>query len=91
MSSPKQTDTVTGAPSGTELPERAGIGDPMQNATLAVPLRPATLPPLDDREFDAWLRGHLAQLHAAVLTEPVPENLLSLLRGEDGARLPSGA
>jgi hypothetical protein len=67
-------------PEMTEPTERAGIGSPMQNAMVALPPRPVTAPTSEDREFDAWLRGHLATLHAAVLEEPVPDRFLRLLR-----------
>jgi hypothetical protein len=49
----------------------------MENDTLAPS---AVAPPPDHTlEFDAWLRGHLNRLHAAVLWEPVPERFLRLL------------
>ena len=37
------------------------------------------VPVADAPEFDAWLRGHLTQLHAGVLAEPVPDRFLRLL------------
>jgi hypothetical protein len=44
-------------------------------------LAPSTVPQAESAEFDAWLRGHLAHVHAAVLTDPVPDRLLRLLDG----------
>ncbi|NOG69053.1 hypothetical protein [Roseicella sp. DB1501] len=43
----------------------------------ASPPRPAA--PADDAAFDHWLRHHLADLHADVLTEPPPARFLASL------------
>ncbi|MCB4825077.1 hypothetical protein [Roseicella aerolata] len=84
MTRPSQTqgpdESAGAAPEPTEPAERPGIGSDMQSATLAPRLRDAEAPPLDAAAFDSWLRGHLEQMHAAVLSEPVPERFLRLLR-----------
>jgi hypothetical protein len=52
---------------------------------LATPVRDSkSVPQAEAPEFDAWLRRHLGQLHAGVLTEPVPDRFLRLLDGLDG-------
>jgi hypothetical protein len=61
-----------------ELALQAGIGKMMQDLLHPPPTRP-DVPPTEPLEFDRWLRGHLAQLHAEVLTEPVPDRFLRLL------------
>lgn len=58
-----------------EPARRDGIGTDMQKT--ASPPRPAA--PADDAAFDHWLRHHLADLHADVLTEPPPARFLASL------------
>jgi hypothetical protein len=41
---------------------------------------PINPPPRDARAFDAWLHGELARLYDSTLREPVPEELLRILR-----------
>jgi hypothetical protein len=88
MTRPSQTqgpdESAGAAPGTTEPAEHAGIGSDMQSATLAQRPCDAEAPPLNAAAFDAWLRGHLQQMHAAVLSEPVPERFLRLLRSPPG-------
>lgn len=51
-------------------------------ATL-MPRRPAcdkALSPPEDVAFARWLNDRLGKLYGAVLNEPVPDNLLALLK-----------
>jgi hypothetical protein len=42
--------------------------------------------PQDAKAFDDWLRQELSRLYDAALTEPVPEDLLRLLRSAGDRR-----
>ncbi|WP_431268755.1 NepR family anti-sigma factor [Dankookia sp. P2] len=65
-------------PAGVEPASDAGIGVAMQD--FAIPIRDkSTVPQAEAPRFDTWLRRHLGQLHAEVLTEPVPERFLRLM------------
>jgi len=78
MSDPKPKAVPGAVPADVEPLPRAGIGVPMQDlAPQTVTLPPA--PVVETSGFDAWLRSHLAQLHAGVLAEPVPDRFLRLL------------
>ncbi|MDO9711541.1 hypothetical protein [Paracraurococcus lichenis] len=54
----------------------------MLDTTLAALPQALAEPPPEPPEFDAWLRRHLEGLHAGVLTEPVPERFLRILKGQ---------
>ena len=58
----------------------------MQPATqFPTPLRPVPLRQ-DEADFDRWLRVELNRMHSDVLQEPVPEQLLRILGGQDQRR-----
>lgn len=73
------TESVTAS---TEPSAPAGIGTGMLDTTLAALPQALAEPPPEPPEFDAWLRRHLEGLHAGVLTEPVPERFLRILKGQ---------
>lgn len=50
----------------------------------AAGLLPPASPPPDEAAFDLWLRRELTRLYDDALHEPVPEELLRLLRGGGG-------
>lgn len=78
MSRPKQTDATEEAGGSVTSGLEAATATPRMAARDTVPAAP---PPAGAPEFDAWLRDHLERLHEAVLSEPVPERFLQLLRG----------
>jgi hypothetical protein len=79
MSSPKPNAAPSGPSPGVEPLSQAGIGVPMQDLALPDRTRAASVPSVASPEFDVWLRLHLAQLHAGVLAEPIPDRFLRLL------------
>ncbi|MFC7473921.1 hypothetical protein ACFQS7_06125 [Dankookia sp. GCM10030260] len=64
-------------PGGEPAPD-VGIGASMSDLA-PLNLAPPAVPEADSPAFDAWLRRHLTQLHAGVLVEPVPDQMLRLL------------
>ena len=51
----------------------------------STPTKPE-VPPRDARAFDAWLHGELARLYDSTLREPVPEELLRILREDPSSK-----
>ena len=82
-----------------ERPGKGGVtepeGVPDASRTMSAQLDPGATPPVPaglagpgrsadgDLAFDRWLRQELSRLYDSALAEPVPEELLRLLR-KDG-------
>jgi hypothetical protein len=68
-------------PGKVEPPEAKGFDTAMQHQTQIVPKTRSAIPfAYDPSAFDVWLRNELNLLHSAVMSEPVPQHLLDILR-----------